>query len=102
MLSYACDLLANAQSLPRENAGLQMSPQHSEQPHQTQWALWQNPDLDRDNKQQGSPYMSGGMGMGMPGIPGGMPGVPSSSGQQGVCHWMTLSGVCSCFFCDCP
>lgn len=40
----------SAQSLPRENAGPQMSPQHPEQSHQTQWARWQNPDLDRDDR----------------------------------------------------
>ena len=44
----------------------------------------------------GSPSMGGGMGTGMPGIPGGMPGIPSSSGQQGVCPRMTLSSVCPC------
>lgn len=33
----------------------------------------------------GSPSLGGGMGTGMPGIPGGMPGIPSSTGQ-GVTH----------------
>lgn len=46
----------------------------------------------------GSPSMGGGMGTGMPGIPGGMPGIPSSSGQQGLRPWRTLSSVCSCSF----
>ena len=46
----------------------------------------------------GSPSMGGGMGTGMPGIPGGMPGIPSSSGQQGLRPWMTLSSVCPCSF----
>ena len=47
----------SAQSLPRENAGPQMSPQHAEHPHQTQWPRWQNPEedkLDRRNIIQNS------------------------------------------------
>ena len=47
----------SAQTLPRDNAGPQMSPQQPEQPHQTQWPRWQNPEedkLDRRNIIQNS------------------------------------------------
>ncbi len=47
----------NAQTLPHENAGPQISPQQAEQPHHTPWPRWQNPEedkLDRRNIIQSS------------------------------------------------